>query len=399
MNEESKSPPQSPTRGRTPNPLNVSQSLSGFRNRENIYRSFPIRSYSRGLTQQGLTLVDENLIPMILSYSAYDPDIHTVEEMIESGNLIGLKYLVDEMGKDVYQNSNNENPLSIATRYGHLDIFRYLVEEQKVDMNMVDDQNVPTTVISQDRWNILGQASRFGRLNIVQYILTNADGPITNLDSLNEALSIAIKYNHSDIVEYLTDFIQNKYGEDRISRLTRRTWKDAIIDSINKGNSPTPSDLEKAIMKNDMDMIDFLLRNGVDPNEMMIKYRITFLEYAILSGNLKLVKLLLEYNTNILTERHFKMAVHKKNPEYHRIVKLLLRHGLDVDADNGYALLYAVESRDMELIKLLLRHGANPDIDNLNIIKRAIEKGNAEIIELLFEYSELSAQEKENILS
>lgn len=374
MMESKSPPPQSDVRPPSPRPqLRVYESLRGFENPENISRILPIRSYS---ARSGSNIFDENLIPMILSYGSYDPDIHTVEEMIESGNLVGLKYLID-IGENIYQNSSNEHPLVLATRYGHLNIFRYLVEEQKIDMNMGEQ---PETAM-----NILGHASRFAHLDIVQYILENGGIELTSLDSLKKAIKVASQFNHPHIVKYLVEFTRRKYGNDSVS--------DESFKTSTQYSRQSSDDLEKAVIENDIDMVEFLLGTGVDPNRKMSQYKILPLEYAILIGNVRLVKLLLKYNPDVPTQRHFQMAVKKKNPESYQIIKLLLKNGLSIIPDN---LRYAIELQNVKLVKLLLKYGADPDVDNLSL---AIKKGNVEIIELLFKYSKLTPQEKVALLN
>ena len=66
-------------------------------------------------------------------------------------------------------------------------------------------------------------------------------------------------------------------------------------------------------------------------------------------------------------------------------VALLLDHGLDVDEENGNALLGAVTSRDIALAALLLQHGANPTLRNNQCIEYAIRNGTLLLARMLIE--------------
>lgn len=55
-------------------------------------------------------------------------------------------------------------------------------------------------------------------------------------------------------------------------------------------------------------------------------------------------------------------AVYNKNAD---VLNLLLRHGADVDQDDGFgatALMYAVSTAQPELVKILLEHNADPNL-------------------------------------
>jgi ankyrin repeat protein len=81
-------------------------------------------------------------------------------------------------------------------------------------------------------------------------------------------------------------------------------------------------------------------------------------------------------------------AVYNKNAD---VVKLLLRHGADVDLDDGLgatALMYAVSNANVELVKILLEAGADPalkDKTGNNAFSNAKVARNKEITKMLNE--------------
>ncbi|SEW40079.1 hypothetical protein SAMN05428988_5218 [Chitinophaga sp. YR573] len=81
-------------------------------------------------------------------------------------------------------------------------------------------------------------------------------------------------------------------------------------------------------------------------------------------------------------------AVYNKNAD---VVKLLLRHGADVDLDDGFgatALMYAVSNANVELVKILLDAGADPalkDKTGNNAFSNAKVARNKEITKMLNE--------------
>lgn len=430
---ESKSEPSSP-RESSPLPqpqLGIIETLRTFKNPENVlFRTAPVQKYSLDLYKRGSPIDVNQVVQSISAYGAYDPDIHTVEEMIRQGNLEGLKYLVD-IGQDVHYAV--ETPLVLAAFYGNLDIFRYLVEEQKANMDENDweDGNV-----------FLNQASQKGHLNIIQYILT--DATVNNLDNLNSALRQASEYDKFNVVEYLTEYIWSRHGNQidingaivaaakshsiEILRYLQafanrnnlafdinaalstiaydehvhKSWIDTIKYLINQGAIPERRHLEGVISEmikvdNDaiLDIVEFLLKHGVSAdgtirifqnsdnslygllikcgrtgqNDISDVFYIdcTLLEVAVGYGRRDLVKLLLEHNANVHANDDCAFIM--------AVAKLIIDYNNpDVSDDR------------LTIVRLLLRYGAKIDIHDGWALFQAVEHQRLELIKLLLHY-------------
>ena len=101
------------------------------------------------------------------------------------GYLEMVKYLV-ENGADIH--ARNDNALREASRYGHLDIVKYLVENG-ADIHALNDE-------------ALRMASYNGHLDIVKFLVNNG----ANIHSLgNWALIMAIIKGHLEVVKFLVE--------------------------------------------------------------------------------------------------------------------------------------------------------------------------------------------------
>src|SRR6185369_17457255 len=82
-------------------------------------------------------------------------EYNNVEEAARNGNLICMKYLIEEQKIDI--KNNNNYALNSSIRGGHLDVVRYLIEIQ--DANIYVD------------YNILQLSATYGHLNVVKYLV------------------------------------------------------------------------------------------------------------------------------------------------------------------------------------------------------------------------------------
>ncbi|MFO0089300.1 MAG: ankyrin repeat domain-containing protein [bacterium] len=434
---ESKSEPSSP-RESSPLPqpqpqpqMGIMESLRTFRNPENVlFRTAPVQKYSLDLYKRGSPIDVDQVVQSISAYGAYDSDIHTVEEMIRQGNLEGLKYLAD-IGEDVHYAV--ETPLVLAAFYGNLDIFRYLVEEQKANLNTDDweDGNV-----------FLNQASQKGHLNIIQYILT--DATVNNLDNLNAALRQASEYDKFNVVEYLTEYIWSRHGNQidingaivaaakshsiEILRYLQafanrnnlafdinaalssiaydehvhKSWIDAIKYLVNQGAIPERRHLEGVIREmikidNDdiIDIVEFLLKRGVSADGEIRVFQhedSSLYELLIKSGRTG--------QNDVSDVFYIDCTLLEVAVGYGRkdLVRLLLEHKANVHANDDCAFIMAVAKLIIDynnpdvsddrltIVRLLLRYGAKVDIYDGWALFQAVEHQRLELIKLLLHY-------------
>lgn len=118
----------------------------------------------------------------IVSYTLYDPQIHTVDYACSKGNLVVLKYLIDQGIGDV------KTTLRLASAYGYLEIVQCLFE-RGVDIHAMDDCAL--------RW-----ASSNGHLEVVKYLVEHGSDIHIAGDC---ALRWARANGYLDVVKYLVE--------------------------------------------------------------------------------------------------------------------------------------------------------------------------------------------------
>lgn len=133
-----------------------------------------------------------------------------------------------------------------------------------------------------------------------------------------------------------------------------------------------PGALVRAIQLKREDLVEKLLKFGVDPNveysnENRDVARFTALYAAIRSGSEKIVRLMIEYGARVNDDSYWNgdTSLHAvamtKNPE---IAKLLLAQpNIKMNAENkdgNTALEVALELQNYDVAKLLIEHGENP---------------------------------------
>ncbi|PVV04411.1 hypothetical protein BB560_001096, partial [Smittium megazygosporum] len=116
-----------------------------------------------------------------------------------------------------------------------------------------------------------------------------------------------------------------------------------------------------------------------------IKYLINrALELSSVSGNIEVVKLILDYGTDITNIDD--LLIRASENCHIEVVKMLLDHGADVHADKDLAFRNASENGHLEVVKLLLDHGADVHSENDSTLKWASQNGNFELVKLLLDY-------------
>jgi hypothetical protein len=139
---------------------------------------------------------------------------------------------------------------------------------------------------------------------------------------------------------------------------------------------------------------DLLRHNGADL-DVRGEYGRNPLHGAAYSGNLEVVRILIEYNPAYINARDeggstpLIWASPSDNHKDGSVHQLLLEHGADIntqDQDGWTPLYYALLYGALEVVRVLLEHGADVEVkynDGETALQVAAERGHDEVVELL----------------
>jgi ankyrin repeat protein len=112
----------------------------------------------------------------------------TVKEAVKAGNLIGLKYLIEER-KIPINSKNRYEILRTSARRGHIKILKYLIEHViNHDMDIYAD------------YFALTESATYGRLEAIKYMVEEYG---IDMDSMKHALELSAIHGHLQVARYL----------------------------------------------------------------------------------------------------------------------------------------------------------------------------------------------------
>lgn len=149
-----------------------------------------------------------------------------------------------------------------------------------------------------------------------------------------------------------------------------------------------------AVAQNHVEMVEFLLKRGVNVNHQD-KQGITPLHLAVICRNLRVTKILIEAGADIKmpTKYHntalsFAAALYDMDDPRtkHAIVQLLLKKGADSNSGSSSPLYIAVTENDIAVVRLLLQHSTKVEHNFSVLMAIAKQHQNPEMIALLQQY-------------
>lgn len=162
-------------------------------------------------------------------------------------------------------------------------------------------------------------------------------------------------------------------------------------NEINKKNEAGETLLTCAISNQNIELVEFLLRNGADVNGTNHDSFYP-LEVAVLSGELRQVELLNEHGKlNYTRSDDFSLIFAAANGEY-AVTEFLLKKGMKVnqlDENNSAAIHWAAQEGHLNIIELIINNGGSIDlIDDSDQTALYIAAGNnnLEIVRFLLEH-------------
>ncbi|XP_065085601.1 uncharacterized protein LOC135707679 [Ochlerotatus camptorhynchus] len=341
--------------------------------------------------------IDANLIANFEIFQGYDKHLNTSPLHIASknGHLEIAKFLLDRSANVDLQDENNRTPLHYASANGHLEIVKLLLDRSAcVDLQ---DKNKRTS---------LHYASENGHFGIAKLLL---DKP-ANVDLQDKknrtTLHYASKNGHLEIVKLLLDrsatvdlqdennrtslLYASKNGHLEIAKLL--LYRSANVDHQDEKNK-TP--LHYASKNGHLEIAELLLDRFANVDLQDEKNR-TPLHYASKNGHLEIAKLLLDRSANVdLQDENNRTPLHYASENGHlELAELLL------DENKRTPLHYASENGHLKIGKLLLDRSANvdhQDENNRTPLHNASENGHLKIAKLfLYRSANVDLQDENN---
>jgi ankyrin repeat protein len=245
------------------------------------------------------------------------------------------KILAIEHPQDVVFQSvdDGSSPLHLASRGGHVDLARMLVE-RGADVSAQD----------QDGSTALHLACRKGHVELAQMLLKNgADVSAQDRDG-STVLHFVSRYGHMDLARIL------------IERGTEVAAQD--LDGSTA--------LHLTCRKGHADIARMLIEHGANISAQE-EDKSTALHLASENGHVDLAKMLLRCGADVLAQDQYMWtALHLASLNGHvDLARVLIERGADVSAKNeaGWtALLLASRSGDVDIVEVLIKHGADVSV-------------------------------------
>lgn len=262
-------------------------------------------------------------------------------------------------------NVDQGEPLSVASQEGKFDVVKYLVSK---GANVQAENNFA-----------IRKSSERGHYEIVKFLYENgADIHAEN----NYALRKACERQHFEIVQYLIQQgadvnVDDDFCLRKIVNLNNLQIMKLLID--NGANIHVDNDyiLRYATDYNFYDITEYLIKKGVD-----IINNSDAIVNSCRRGNVRIVKLLLKngVNIHINNEMPFKVATINRHTNVIKYLlktinyqKEILNHLLEFSSDEG----------NLKVIKMLLKKNADINSNDRSPIKKASAKGRIKIVKYL----------------
>ncbi|KAJ7158283.1 ankyrin repeat-containing domain protein [Mycena crocata] len=276
---------------------------------------------------------------------------------------------------------DNDFPLVVASKHGHTDVVRLLLEHG--------------AAVHAEGDGALRRASEYGHLDVVQLLIEH--GAAVHAED-NEALWKASGNGRFDVVQLLLEHGAAVHAKDN-KALRKASWNgrlDVVQLLIEHGADVHAEDneaLRGASENGHVDVVQLLIEHGAavhaEDNEALWK--------ASGNGCFDVVQLLLEHGA----------AVHAKDNKALRkaswngrldVVQLLLGHGAAVHAENDGALRAASRYGHIEIVRLLLEYGAAVHAGGDQALREASRYGHLDVVQLLLEHGATVHTEKDGAL-
>ncbi|OEJ14534.1 hypothetical protein BFL38_05715 [Brachyspira hampsonii] len=310
-----------------------------------------------------------------------------------------VKYLLDKGANPNTANNENKTALTIANDYGKFDISKLLIQ-QGANINTQDEHGLTA----------LMNAAMIGDYEMVKFLLENGANINTKDNDGNTVLYYNIRYDHYEkeeklenakkifnlLIKYGADVnTKNNYGASLLDTayttelaLNREMFKVLVENGfdlesrIKGGEYYSPADYDYtplmiAALRNDYDMVKFLVEKGADVNAKTHSEHSSvetplllsldnehpdYRYYYYKNENSSAAEFLINNGAdiNVTNEDGETPLMYASKVHNIKVVELLIQKGADINAFNDYgntALIYGVNN--LETVKLLVENGAD----------------------------------------
>ena len=260
-----------------------------------------------------------------------------IHDLVEAGNLTDVKKFVKKYKNDKEKlaellNSKNESgntPFNLAMDSNHLQIAKVLLQEGIIDIDAPYAQNGQTA---------LHFYVKIGFEDRVKFLLENGADP-NKIDGNGKLPSeIAVRNGHYEIVELIQHYRRLLLAFDvaksgSFSEMKKwilwyeNAWwdKKGLLELVNFKNSDGKLLLHQAILGEDSEKVEYLLKKGADPNKKNKRGEVS-LHMAAYAGNPEIAELLYKYKA-VSSKNHsgqtpYDIAKTGTGKKYQKIAKL-----------------------------------------------------------------------------
>lgn len=285
------------------------------------------------------------------------------QRSLEKFEVIASQNTFNPNQTDIYGSSLLMNAIMV----GQFDIVRSLVKKgARLDYRLPCDQRYQLSSDIKSLSNgVFSLAIYYYQYDIAQYLVERR---VIVDHYYNFTPLLLILFRHLDQIS--TDLhrsIENYDTErSKIVSLIRLLVKNNVDVNVKdeEGNPIIWYALSSSYFDWGLDILKLFLEKGVEINILAGMEKISPLIYAIIMGNIPLVRLLIEKGADVnLVDSHEKSPlVNALIIENHEIVHLLIKAKADVNLKKGIndsPLEYAIRSKNYPIIRELLKSGAN----------------------------------------
>ncbi len=308
---------------------------------------------------------------------------------VQGGHIDVVRLLLERGADANLGNYNGYTPLLIASRNGREDIIDVLIEKG-ADINKANEKN---------GWTALMEAAWWRRSEAFKTLIERK----ASSDSYNNAMMFGVERGNLDVIQLLLDKgvdvnLHDERGRSLLEIAVESGHIDvaatlirggAHVNDINRRNGWTP--VMKAIWKNRIDMVQFLIKHNADINYSNNKGE-TALLLAAKANYKNILQMLFTHGVNISfpNEKGYTPLMIASKNGWLELTHTLIDAGADINAankNNGWTpLMEAAWAGHFDIVNILLKKGAKVGIKDMKgetAIQKAANRNKIDILKLL----------------